>query len=124
MSKLLLLYSTLLIGVVFLLLPEIGSQIDFFLFSDVKLTGTQYIYFLCEKAVLIVLAFIIANEATEYRQAIWCFFWLFVLDLVDYLLCYNQVWFFYKSIPISMNVFKSVVFGIVILQEWIRSVWK
>lgn len=117
MSKLLLLYATLLVGLIFLIIPDWHTPHDFFLFSSMKLTGAMHIYFIGEKAILIVLAYIIAFEAKEYQKAVWVFFWLLVADLVDYLLSYNSVWLSIGNFPISMNIVKAFVFGFVIINE-------
>jgi len=117
MSKLLLLYGILLIGLIFLIMPDWHTPHDFFLFSNMKLTGAMHIYFIGEKAGLIILAYILANESKLYQQATWIFFWLLVADLGDYLLSYSSIWFSIGNFPISMNILKAVVFGGVIIKE-------
>lgn len=120
MSKLLLLFSTILVSLVFLLVPVNDVTMGFY-FSDKTVSIEYYIFSIFEKVVLIIFAYIIANEATEYRQAIWIFFILMVVDLVDYLLTYSKVWFYSGSFPVSMNMVKVFVFGGVILHE---KLWK
>lgn len=116
MSKLLLLYSTILVSLVFLLVPDNDVTVGF-LFSDMVVSVEYYIYSMFEKFVLIILAYIIANESIEHRKAIWIFFWLMVADAIDYGLYYSEIWFSIDSFPISMNILKSVVFGGVIIKE-------
>lgn len=118
MDKLLLLFAVFLLGVVFLVLPEDTTPIDYFLFSDVKLPFATHVYFIGEKLSMIVLAYIIALEAKEYREAIWCFFVLVVVDLCDYLASYGAVWFHLSGFPVSMNTLKVSIFGLAILNEW------
>lgn len=118
MDKLLLLLCVFLVGVVFLVLPADTTPIDYFLFADVKLPFATHVYFICEKLVVIVLAYIIAVEAVEYREAIWCFFVLVVVDLCDYLLSYSSVWFHLSGFPVSINTLKVTIFGLAILNEW------
>lgn len=120
MSKLFLLYITFLVGLFFLIAPRPVNTYDFFLFSEMKLYPSTYIYFICERLVLVILAGVIANEATEYRGALWVFFWLLVADVVDFLLTYNSVWFYYHSFPVSMNVMKCLIFGLTILHAWLK----
>lgn len=103
-----------------MLLPEMDKPVDFFLFSDMLLYPATHIYFIGEKATLIILSYIIVNEATDYKDSLWMFFWLMVADLVDYMLIYNEVWFYVHNFPVSMNVIKSVVFGLMITRE----LWK
>lgn len=122
MIKLLLLYSTFLIGLLFLVLPDTVYAKDYFLFSDMKLYFGTYVYFICERLILVVLAYVVASEATKYREAIWIFFFLLCADVIDFLLTYNGVWFYVRSFPVSMNTTKSIVFGLVIIRElWNRS---
>lgn len=117
MSKLLLLYCTFILGLLFMFIPDKVEPYDYFLFSDMQLYFGTYIYFICEKIVLIVLSYVVVNEATEYRGVIWIFFWLVCADLVDFLLCYGEVWFSLGSVPVSMNVVKAFVFGVVLINE-------
>lgn len=117
MSKLLLLFLTVIFGLVFVLLPNTGIREDFFLFADMKLSLETHLYFICEHFVLIILSYIIYNEATEYKNALFIFFLLMVGDMVDYCLTYNGVWFRINEFPISMNIVKAFLFGGVILNE-------
>lgn len=116
MSKLILLYLTFIVAVLFVLVPSNNIVVKFPL-SDMTVSLEYYIYSIFERSILIVLCYIIASEATEYRSAIWIFFCLVVVDLVDFLLCYNSVWFYLGIVPVSMNIVKSFVFGGVILNE-------
>ena len=121
MSKLLLLFLTLVFGLIFVIIPNTGVIDDFFLFSDMRLSLEAHIYFICEKFVLIVLAFIIFNEATEYRTALFVFFLLMVADLIDYAVSYNSVWFYVSRFPVSMNTTKAIIFaGAIINEQWKR----
>ena len=120
MNKLLLLFLTFIFGLLFLLLPTATEAVDWFLFYDIKLTYQTHVYFICEKLVVIALAWIIAAEETKYKGACKVFFWLVVADLIDYLLSYSSIWFRVGGVPVSMNVLKAVIFGVVILREWIK----
>lgn len=109
-------------SMVFLILPDGLSPRDYFIFSEMKLYPATYIYFLLEKITVIILAYIIANESTEYRTAIWVFFWLLCADAVDFALSYNTVWVNLDGFPVSMNILKVVVFIVAILRElWKKS---
>lgn len=119
MQKLLLLYLIILSGVTFLLIPAPTSEpIDFFLFSDTKLQPATYIYFWFEKIIVCILAYLLATEEKQYKFELQAFFWLMVADAVDYGLSYGGLWFRIGSIPVTMNIFKSLVFGLVILRAW------
>jgi len=120
MNKILLLFLTFIFGLLFLLLPPAIESRDWFLFSDVKLTYQTHIYFICEKLVVIMLAWIIAAEETKYKGSCKVFFWLIVADLLDYLLTYSSVWFLVGVFPVSMNVTKAFIFGFIVVREWIK----
>ena len=119
MSKLLLIFLTLIFGLLFLLIPQTESY-DLFLFSDIKLTVQTHIYFICEKLTMIVLAWIIASESTQYRTELKAFFWLMVADLLDYCLSYGSIWFNVGVVPVSMNTAKVFIFAIVIFNAWLK----
>lgn len=122
MIKLLLLYAAILTGVTFLVIPDTIQPIDYFLFSDIKLYLKTYVYFIFEKLIVLVLAYIVAAEERQFRFETQVFFWLMVADLFDYLLSYGAIWFTVGVVPISMNVVKALVFGVVILQAWKKSI--
>lgn len=124
MSKLVLLYLTLVVGLVFLILPEPVSTKDYFPLYDIQMYLSTYVYFVLEKSILILLAGIIYNEATEYIGELKVFVWLLVADLVDYFLTYNTVWFRIGEFPVSMNILKCFIFGFTILNAWIRTLYK
>lgn len=119
MNKLFLILLTFIFGLVFLISP-ITEPIDLFLFSDIKITVQTHIYFICEKLVLVILAWIIAAESKEYRTALQVFFWLVVVDFIDYIFTYNSIWFRLYGFPISMNIMKVAIFGFVVSREWIK----
>lgn len=124
MSKLLLLYATILVGIIFLIIPDWYTPIDLFLFSDMKLSGANFIYLVSERSVLVILAYVLWTQEREYVDALSVFFWLMVADLFDFILGYNSVWFSIDSFPISMNVLKAIIFGFVILRELWRKYFR
>lgn len=124
MSKLLLLYLTLIVGLFFLIAPEPIHTYDFFPFSDMKLYPATYVYFICERLTLVILSGIIWNEATEYKPELKVFFYLMCADVVDFLATYNGIWFNLGSIPVSMNTVSATIFGLTILNVWIRTLLK
>lgn len=117
MSKLLLLYATLLVGLIFLIIPDWYTPIDLFIFSDMKLSGANFIYLVGERSVLVILAYILWTQEREYVDALSVFFWLMVADLIDFILSYNEIWFSIGSFPISMNIMKAFIFGGIIINE-------
>ena len=102
-------------------MPEPVKEYHFFLFSNIKLYPATYMYFIAEKIILIILAYVVVTQESEYREAVMMFFLLMVADLADFLLCYNEVWWFTSGgIPVSMNIVKVFIFTLVIIKE----VWK
>lgn len=120
MGKLWLLYSIFLMSIVFIAVPMKTEMIDFFPLSDFEIYPVNYVYYIFEKLTVIILAYIIAAEAKQYIEALRMFFLLAVVDFADYLLTYSSVWFHVGSFPISFNIIKIGVFGLVILNE----IWK
>lgn len=113
----------MVVGLLFMLVPQ-NDIVMSFPFSTMTVSLEYYIYSIAEKCVLLIFAYIIANEATKYEHTIWVFFWLLCADLVDYLLTYSGIWFYSGGIPVSMNVVKCVIFGLLILNEWIKILFK
>lgn len=120
MSKLILLYLTFVVGLVFLILPEQISTKDYFPLYDIQMYLSTYVYFILEKSILILLAAIIYTEATEYKNELRVFIFLLIFDLIDYFLTYNTIWFHIGEFPVSMNTMKCFLFGLTILNAWTR----
>lgn len=120
MSKLALLWITMLMGILFLALPYSEVTHDYFPLANQQLTLQMHIWFICNKLVFIIFAYIIANESEMYRNALWVFFWIQVIKFVDYLVCYNNVWVrITDSIPFSSTSLGILVFSLAIFYEWI-----
>lgn len=123
MSKLILLYLTFVVSLLFMLVPNNDVTMGY-PFSEMVVSLEYYIYSIFEKLVMIVLAYVVASEATEYRGELKIFLWLLIADLADLLLSYNSIWFHVGAFPVSMNVIKCVLFGLTILNAWIRNLSK
>lgn len=128
MSKLILLFISLILGLVFVMLPDWDGSFmtpDPFPYFDFKIGGISYqtyAYMIAEYLVSLIFVGIIASDATKYRLSIWVFFWLVVADLIDYLLFYNAIWFYWGPVPVSMNTTKVFIFGLTIFYEWLTSI--
>lgn len=124
MSKALLIFFTLIIGVVFIFTPK-GIACSLFPFSDRVLHVESYAYYLWEHAIKIVFAHVVNVSATSYRLFFSAVFWYQVADAVDYLLTYNDVWFKIEWFPVSMNVVGCAVCGSILIfeiwQHWMNS---
>lgn len=130
MSRLLLLYCTLVISVLFVLFPDWDGTYmtpdPFMFYSFPIINGKQsgialqtYWYMIAEHIILLILVGIIANESTEHRTTVWILFGLFGADLIDFLLTYNSVWGYlhFRSFDftLSMNTTSFLIFGTTIL---------
>lgn len=121
MWRLILLYCTFVFGLLFLVTPDYTRTVTPFLFSDMQLSLATHIYFICEKLTMVILAYVIYNEATTYRSALLIFLLLIVADLADYLLSYSSIWFSVGTIPVSINTVKCLIFGLTILYTWTKN---
>jgi hypothetical protein len=112
----------MLMGILFLALPYSEVTHDYFPLADQQITLQMHIWFICNKVVFIIFAYIIYNEATEYRNALNVFLWIQILKLIDYSLCYNNVWVrVWDTVPFSSTTLGILVFSLAIFYEWI---WK
>lgn len=124
MSKLILLYLTIVISLLFMLIPDNDKELGFFFIHTGTVSLEYYVYAIFEFVILLILMGIIANEALEYKFELWIFFALIFIDMVDWVLTYNSIWFNLGSFPVSMNTTKCIVFGLTIFIAWIRTLLK
>lgn len=116
MRRLALLFSTLIISVIYLLVPD-TEPIDFFPFSDMKTTLEWYVFYLCEHLILIVFALFIYMESDKYKIALFVFLLIQIADTIDFCLTYGFVWFHLDKYPVGFNLIKIVIFMIAIAYE-------
>lgn len=115
MSKLILLWLTMLVGIFFLAFPFSPELHDYFPASDQLLTLQTHVWFLCNRLIFVIFAWVILQESSVYRTALWVFFGIQVLKLLDYLCCYNEVWVYvWPNVPFTSNTLSILVFGLVI----------
>lgn len=107
MHKLGMLLLTLTISTLFIYVPNTGS-IGFILNPEVKLTYNQYFWAMGEHLVLITLSLIIWDDAQEYKDLILLFVYIQVLDLVGFVLAYDDP---LRDYIITWNILKTVAFG-------------
>jgi hypothetical protein len=120
MIKLLFIFSVMVLGIVFLIIPD-APPYDFFLLSDKKVTPEWYVYYLVESLIIIIFALYMRLESNEYKIYTTLFLALQIIELIDFILTYNMVWFYYKKLPITFNVIKVLVFGSLLAYECIRN---
>lgn len=118
MSKLILLFLILVTRTVFTFVKPTGVSMSF-PFDDMVVTLEFYVFQICEKVGYIILAYIIVNEALKYQTSLWIFFCIFVADLFDFILIYNNEWFWVGKLPVTLNNVAAIVFGISISKEFI-----
>lgn len=114
--KLAFLFTCIIVGLAFELVPYDSEQVDLFLFSDVTMPFKTWLYFALEHVVLIMLSYVIAFEAKTYIVACRAFFYLQIFDFADYLLTYNTKWFGL----VSFNTIGMIVFAAFIIFEYVR----
>jgi hypothetical protein len=121
-----LLLATQLISAVFTLVKEPSPYTypdndpdthPYFLLSDIEISDNTYWYFIFEHIIPIMVAWYILANATEFRTALKVFLLIHVVDLVDYLLAYGQIWFYVGEAPISWNILKVSFFSLAIINE-------
>lgn len=119
MIRLFLLFSTLVISVIYLTVPD-TEPIDFFPYSEMKTTLEWYVFYFCEHLILIVFALFIYQESDKYRTALLVFLLIQIADLIDFCLTYGFVWFTISGYPIGFNLIKIVIFMLAIAYEYRR----
>lgn len=97
-----------------------GSMVGF-LFCDGEIRIKDWTYFLWEHWIIITMAWIIVAEATTHRFALQVFLWIQIVDLVDFLLTFNNPWF--GITWLSMNTIGMAAFGLAILKEYANERW-
>lgn len=101
---------------------------DFFPLSNSKCTIVEYIYYLGEHLGLIVLALLWRSE-TRYKSLSTGLLLAFLVDLVDYTLTYNAVWyslnfkvsdtdFLISKFTLSINNLKYLIIGFFSVKQW------
>jgi len=116
MSKLILLGVVLLMGVLFAAVPVGDGKIGF-VFVEGSIRVVDYIYFVMEHVIKIILCYVIYAEAVKYRTALFIFLWIQVADLADFCLTFNNPWFHVGIIPVTMNTVGIVIFTFAILND-------
>lgn len=99
-------------------LPVDEGFIDWFPFSDQKLSLETHLFFLFEHLILVLLAITLYMGATQYRTAFFVYVIIQALDTLIYLLAYGN--FGFTDIPVTWNSLKLFVFLLAIGNE----IWK
>lgn len=114
--KLAFLFTCIIVGLAFELVPYDSEPVDLFLLADVSMPFKTWLYFAFEHLVLVMLSYVIAFESKTYVTACKAFFYFQIFDLIDYLLTYNTQWFGI----VSFNTIGMIVFAAFIVYEYVR----
>jgi len=109
----------LFVRMAFVLIP-LGPIIDPFPFAEQRIYAESYAYYLNEHLAWILISYILMVEVPKHRPFFKVFLIINVLDMVDYLLSYNSIWFKVGTIPISFNVVSFGVLALILVSEWRR----
>lgn len=91
MTKVILVFLTIVMGLVFTVTPR-GPKVQWFPLSDQEYYIESYFYHLWQHAIIIVLSKILKDQEQEYRLFFKAFFWFNILDTADYVLTCNYPW--------------------------------
>jgi hypothetical protein len=111
-----LIFSSLILGVLFKIFTENGPLYDFFLFSDKKITSQLWIYFTMEHIIALQIASCVLIHDNTPRFFFWLFFFILILDLLHYIL-------FFRDEGPGWNVIKACIFGAPLAYVEIKNLW-
>lgn len=121
MSRVILLGLTMVLSILYLALPYSDKMYDFFTLADQQLSLQMHVWFVLNKFTFVILAYIIWKESTTFITTTKVFYWIMIVKLIDYMICYNSVWFNIGSIPVTSTTTGFLVFGLVLAWEYL---WK
>ena len=119
MVKLYWLWLSMIVAMMFVLFPYSDAEYAMYPFSVKTIPIQNYVYYITEHLVYIILAWVLYTMSTEYRNAFLWFFWIQVFKLADYLLCYNKTWLRIWEVPFNSNVLSIMLFTMVIFYYYI-----
>lgn len=88
-------------------LPEDKDKFSFFPFSKVKLFPDTYAFLFFEHVILVLLSLVIWQNETRYVVPVIVYFAIQSVDLMFFVLSYGEP---FKSIPITWNISKTMIF--------------
>lgn len=110
-------FGIILMGLCFEFVEQMDDKwgkIDLFILADARWNPSSYVYFTCESIAYIALAFGI-KWYTKYKSVATSFIIVESIDLFDFFLTKNDVWFKYYDWPITYNIIKVVIFVFLML---------
>jgi hypothetical protein len=125
-------YGLFFFGVVFLgigfefaqLYDERWGRIDLFLNSDRSIYPSSYVYYSVGHLTDILLASLVMYLMTkipsiaQFKHYALLFVVLEAVDLLDFWLTNNDLWFEFTGYPVTFNVLKVLVFILVIIYDY------
>lgn len=88
-------------------LPEDKDKVSFFPFNDKKLFPDTYCFLLFEHVILVLLAVVIWQLETEFTGPVVVYLAIQSIDLLFFVLSYGEP---FRSIPITWNISKTLIF--------------
>ena len=114
MIRMVLLWISLLLSLLFMLFPHSGEIA--FMFSDIVLSKKQFAHDFFEHLILAVLAVVILSYEPKYRMTVVTFLCIQIADVVDYTLTYGDPWGSNKVV--TFNTMKCTIFALVMFLDF------
>lgn len=113
--------SILIIGLFFEMAEPIEEafypgKVDLFLFRDIQMHFSSYIYYTCEHLGYILLSLMIFKEVSQAKVYAFLFIILESADIFDFWTTANGVWFIYEGWPVTFNIIKVFIFALFTLR--------
>jgi len=118
-------FCFLLLGLVFEFVEEWADkkwgEVDLFFIIDAKINPSSYAYYTNETLERIFLALFIRHLMSVidnikcFKEYATAFIILESIDLIDFWMTGNTLWFLYHEVPITFNVIKVAIFMIAII---------
>lgn len=121
MTRLVILFLTIVLSVLFTRFEWTGANVDLFLLSDDEVMISNYIYYLSGHVVFCLMAYLVWDMTTEYKSEFVLFFWLSIGDTIDYLLRNSHSLGTVEGIKITYDAVQMLIFGLAICKIlWTR----
>jgi len=112
-------FGVILLGLGYELMYSYDDQfnrVDLFLLSDRKIYPSSYFYYSAESITYIGFAVMLFRSIIpQAKQYVLLFIILESIDLIDFWITNNDMWFQYRAWPITFNVIKVAIFMIAII---------
>lgn len=116
MIRIVILFMSLILSVVYLLFPNTGEV--HFPFIDMVITVQMWVWMFAEHVAagsILIAVYVLITEK-KYRLCAWTFFAIHVVDTIDFALTYSEPWGTNKVV--TFNTMKCVVFLIAMVLDF------